>query len=182
MNILSYLILSIAVIYSFVLPSYGEISFLMEENKKYDNSIESIRQIENRTTELLTQVKNIDPEVKNKVETVLPNSLDFVRLVSQIDNVASNYALRINDISVVEKNANPDSSGEFSGGFEVLNYNSAVISFTFVSNYNNFINFTNELEKSLRILDIRNLQIDPASGNTYEFRVSYETYWLPSLN
>jgi uncharacterized protein YoxC len=103
MNILSYLILSIAVIYSFVLPSYGEISFLMEENKKYDNSIESIRQIENRTTELLTQVKNIDPEVKNKVETVLPNSLDFVRLVSQIDNVASNYALRINDISVVEK-------------------------------------------------------------------------------
>ncbi len=156
----------------------------MEENKKYEESIEAVKQIENKTTELLTQVKNIEPEVKNKIETILPNSLDFVRLISQIDNVASNYGVRINDISVVEKNANPDlGAGTNSpGGFEVLNYNSAVISFTFVSDYNNFINFTDELERSLRILDIKNLQIRPTALNSYEFRVSYETYWLPSVD
>lgn len=174
----SYLILAVAIGYSFVMPTYGDIKLLNEQNKKYEESMDSISLIDNKIAELTTRINNLDPEVKEKIDIMLPSSFDFVKLVSDIDVVARQNGITINNIRAQEKNMNPNTAE--GGALVAENYNSATIGFSFVSNYNNFLNFINELETSLRIMDVRSVQIKSATGSIYEFSVLYETYWLPS--
>lgn len=177
-SILSYLLLTLSIGYAFVYPAIGDISFLKQEKQKYLQSLETVRNIENKTNELLTQFNNIPPEERAKIDIVLPDSFEFVKIVHQIDNVAAKYGISIDDISSAENTFSASNSIEQAEPEKP--YNSATIKFSFTSSYENFLNFLNDLERSLRILDLKSVKLLTEEGGTYSYEVELETHWLKS--
>lgn len=175
-SFITYLILTFAVAYAFILPSWGDVSALMAEKEKYESTIETVSNIENKKNELLTQFNGISEEDKGSINTVLPTSFDFVRLISQIDAVASRNGISIDKVSSKETSS--------SGGNSIQEakpanpYRSAVISFSFEATYDKFLIFVNDLEKSMRILDIKSVKLETGKGAFHTYNVSFETYWL----
>lgn len=174
--ILTYIVLILSIGYAFIYPKMGEISFLMGEKEKYENYIEIIKNIENKKNELLTEFNKISVEDKKSIESLLPNSFDFVKLISQIDAVANKYNISIDKISSKEKSSSVGDSIESAGPSEI--YNSAIIGFSFVASYEKFNNFIKDLEKSLRILDIKSMKVNTQESGNYSYDVEFETYWL----
>lgn len=173
---ISYLVLTLAISYAFVYPAFGDISSLNDQKNKYLDSLNTVSNIENKKAELLTKFNQISDTDKKNIETVLPDSFDYVKLVSQIDAVAANYGISINSLS--QKDLSPSVGGSVADAGAEKPYHSALISFSFVGTYDNFKGFMDGLEKSLRILDIRSVKLTSQDNGIYSYNVEFETYWL----
>jgi hypothetical protein len=154
----------------------GDIDKLLEQKQKYVDSLETVNNIEIKKDELLTKFNAISDADKKSVETVLPKSLDFVKLISQIDTVAANYGISINKISSKEIGASVGTSIANAGPQK--SYNSSIIGFAFVASYDKFNAFMGDLEKSLRILDVRSVKLSSKDDGVYSYDVEFETYWF----
>lgn len=149
----------------------------MDQKKKYDDSLEMVSNIETKTNELLTRLKEIPDSERKNIETALPSSLDFVKLISQIDAVAANYGISIKSITSKEVGSSVGTSVE--NAEPPKTYHSSIIGFSFNASYDEFNAFMEELEKSLRILDIRSVKIvTQEDGRPYSYQVEFETYWF----
>lgn len=175
-SIIAYVILTLSIGYAFAYPSFGDISLLLDQKQKYLDSLEMVSNIENKKEELLTQFNAISEADKKNVETVLPSSLNFVKLVSDIDAVGAKYGITIDKIALKEI-ASPigDSLEEVA---PVKDYQSSLIGFSFDASYDKFNTFINDLEKSLRILDVRSTKVSTADSGVYTYDVEFEIYWL----
>ena len=178
-SILAYVIFTLSIGYAFIYSSIGGLSALIDEKQKYNNSLEMVGNIENKKNELLTKFNNISAADKKDIETILPSSLDFVRLVSQIDAVAANYGISIDKVYSRETSSSVGESIE--GAKPQRPYKSSIIGFSFTAPYNKFNAFMNNLEKSLRILDIRSVKLTTQESGIYSYNIEFETYWLKPL-
>ena len=127
-SIIAYIVLALSVGYAFVYPSMGEVSILMGERQKYETSLEMVNNIENKKNELLTEFNKISTEDKKDIDTVLPNSLNFVRLVSQISSVASKYNIVIDKTSY--RKTSPSTSESIGEEQPETMFDSAIINFS----------------------------------------------------
>jgi hypothetical protein len=57
-------------------------------------------------------------------------------------------------------------------------YNSFLLSFAVTTSYENFLLFIQDLETSLRLVDVVNISFSESITNEYEFEVNVRTYWL----
>ena len=57
-------------------------------------------------------------------------------------------------------------------------YGTMTLKFTVNSSYGNFINFLQDLENNLRLLDITEISFNTTDSGFYDFNVSFNTYWL----
>lgn len=175
-SIIAYIVLTLSVGYAFIYPSFGNINQLLDQKQQYLDSLKMVSNIEDKKDELLTKLGEIPEADRESVETILPSSLNFVRLVSQIDSVASRYGISIDNISSKELSSVTGSSIETAGPSKP--YSSATIGFSFDASYDQFQAFLDDLEKSLRILDIRSIELAATETGIYSYSVEFATYWL----
>jgi hypothetical protein len=173
---LAYVILTLAIGYAFIYPSVGDLSVLTEEKQKYENFLEMTGDIEAKKNELLSKFDAISDTDKKEIETILPNSLNLVKLVSDIDAVAARHGISINKISSKEVSSSVGNSIE--GAAPQKSYQSSIVGFSFTATYGEFRSFMDDLGKSLRVLDIRSVRFGTQDNGVYSYSVEFETYWL----
>jgi|SRR3989344_4660564 len=173
---LASIVVALGVAYAFVYPSLNDLSVLRAEEQKYEEAITTVQNIENRKNELLTQFNQVSATDRKKIETLLPDSLDFVRLTSDIDAIGSKYGIAIDKVSAIGHDTSSGTSIESAAPAKP--YQSAVVGFSFVASYDTFVKFLNDLERSLRILDIHSIHLTPQAAGLYMYTVEFETYWF----
>ena len=174
--IISYIVLTLAVGYAFILPTYNDLTVLNEEKQKYNDALETVANIEIRKNELLSKFNSISAEDKKSIEVFLPDSVSFVRLISEIDSLASKQGISIDRIS--SRDTDPSVGATIEDAGPQKPYRSSVIGFSFTASYDKFRIFMDDLEKSLRILDIKSLRISPEREGLFVYNVEFETYWF----
>ena len=172
-SIFAFIILALSIGYVFVYSPMDDISF---ERKKqgYEETLETMSHIEEKKQGLLIAFENISETDKQNINTIVPTSQNFMKLIYQIDVVASKYSISIDDVTAAENT----SSGDSVNTAQTKPYKSVVIGFSFDSSYKNFKSFMNDLEKSLRILDIRSVGLEAGKDGINKYSVKLETYWL----
>ena len=115
------------------------------------------------------------------METFLPTNDGIIRLIADIDGVASRHGITI--ASADSGQVRTDLSRSVAALPESKPYDSRIIDITFSSSYDDLMDFLLDLEKSLRIIDIRVIDFtEPAPGaKLTQYKVSLEVYWLKNL-
>jgi Tfp pilus assembly protein PilO len=175
-SIIACAILTLSIGYAFAYPSFGDLNNLLGEKQKYIDSLNMVSNIENKKNELTTKFNEIPSDDKKNIDTILPSSLNFVKLISQIDAVAAKYGISISNVSSKEADSSVGTSIENAGPSKP--YRSSIIGFSFTTSYENFKVFLDDLEKSLRILDIKSARLETKENGLYSYNVEFETYWL----
>ena len=107
---------------------------------------------------------------------MLPDNVDTVRLALELDSIASRYGVAIRDVRV------GDEAGQNADGpilpENSLPYQKVIVSFQFTSNYENAKRFLSDMEKNLRIMEIKSLSFKSDDSGLYTYNVAIETYWL----
>lgn len=175
--IVAYVVIALGIGYAFILPNYNDLTLLMEEQQKYEHSLEMVNNIENRKNELLAKFNNISAQDRKDIETVLPSSFNYIRLISQIDAVAARYGISID--RVTSREVDSSNGDSIAGAMPPKPYKSAIIGFAFDATYDKFGGFLSELEDSMRILDIQSINLSAGETGVYTYDVEFQTYWLP---
>jgi len=115
-----------------------------------------------------------------RLQKLLPDTVDNVRLIIDMDEIAKRYGLTIGNVRLdetkVTKSGAKDSTATITGGES--GYGTIPMGFSVTADYDTFLSFLEDLETSLRIIDITNIGLKPGANNIYSFDVSLKTYWL----
>lgn len=170
------LLLSVGLFYTFTNVQYQKVKKLYTLAGEYQSALDRVSDIVELRDTLLADYGTIAPTEIERIDKVLPDNIDNVRLALDLDGMAARHGISIQNVQTATD------SGESTDLVVLPEYEGAydrvIVSFGFVSNYSNFVDLLLDLEKSLRIMDIESVAFQTGESNFYDFRVAVETYWL----
>lgn len=174
-------IASVGIFFGFIQPQYEKTKETRTEAVRYENAVNKSNELRGVRDELMTKKNGISVDNLARIQKMIPDTVDNIRLILDMDEIAGKYGLSIKNIKVSsapraeERAIGPDNSP----------YGEALISFSVSSSYSNFKNFLKDLEQSLRLVDITALSLKAGGGekvgtgsDNYSFDISLKTYWL----
>jgi Tfp pilus assembly protein PilO len=182
----------------FTNPLFDDVSTLTAEVSSYNEALDNSKALENERDKLTAKFNAINPENLRRLEKLLPQNVDNIRLILEIEQIAKPYSMVLKDVkySTMEDKEKAENEGAViqPGRLEKdasKNYGSFDLEFSVSGTYNDFINFTRDLENNLRIVDIISVSFSSDSGNTpadpnkkttgpevYKYDLKIRTYWL----
>ncbi|MCE9549092.1 hypothetical protein K8Q98_01700 [Candidatus Nomurabacteria bacterium] len=185
--------LGIAGFLMFTQPFYHEISELKGQAAAYDEALNNSKALENERDKLTKKYNAIDATNLDKLAKLLPDNVDNIRLILEIEKVAAPYGMILRDVKynpVNESSMQNTSSTVAQTGItssrESPDYGSWDLEFSTEGNYEDFNNFIKALESNLRIVDISSIDFSSRSGSginlssseIYKYSFKIKTYWL----
>lgn len=169
----------------------AEANIIRASNNEYITAIKNAESLIKVRDKVLADYNKLLPEDREKLNKFVPKSVDNIRLIIDLNNVALRYGFALKGIKANassktsnESFAPPMNPGAISAPSMNRNVISApvldtvTVSFGVTAPYQQFISFLQDLEASLRILDISSLSVIANDSGVYEWKVELKTYWL----
>lgn len=177
-NIISILLIiaAIALFMVFTNPRFAQVQALSDEVAQFDSALDRSKELISLRDALLSRYNAIPTENIERISTMLPDSIDTVRLIIDIDALASRYGMSLANISI----GTPDDAQPTKGiGPSGDAFGRLTLSFTVASTYDRFRAFLNDLEHSLRIIDVTAIAFGTATdAGITPYTLTLTTYWL----
>lgn len=108
---------------------------------------------------------------KASLEAMVPSTIDNVKMIIDLNQMAVNHNRSIKNIVIktgADTTIGPDSRP----------YGTVSISFSISSSLKVFQDFLQELESSLRLVDVTSVSFVAGTEDQYDFNVEVKAYWL----
>lgn len=165
-----------AVFFALISPGYERIKNLKVEGGQYGEALEKSRQLQEIRDELLAKYNNFSSSDLDDLKKIVPDHVDNVRLIIEIDSIASQYGMVVRDASLSQQESKEEGIIISPGRQK----EEITLSFSVVSSYDSFLRFLADLEKSLRIVDIESVSFLASDVDSNEYNIDVKTYWLSS--
>lgn len=168
---------SIGLFFVVIDPQYNEVKDLQQEHKENEELLVKANDLREKRDELLSRYNNISSDERELLLKVLPETVDNVRLILNIDNIARNYGIVLRDIQI-------EGAEDEAGNSQIIDstrkgYGVITLSFGTSAPYGIFKSFMSDLENSLRIVDITDFEVATSpESNVYNYSITLDTYWL----
>ena len=173
-------IIAIGIFFAVIDPKYKEIKVLNNTKAENDVMLEKARQLSEKKANLTSRYNSISEEDKEKLKKALPETVDNVQLIFDIDNIAKEAQIVLRGFTVTG-GIMQDSESNSKQVIDKTVAGKGIISlaFSFSAPYDVFKNFMVDLEKTLRIVDITDFTVTAGSSNSiYDYSIKLNTYWL----
>lgn len=159
-------------------PTYQNIKVLSAKAASYQEALTKAQELRSVRDDLLKKRNEFSPELVTKLNHMLPDNVDNIRLIIDINNIAARHNLTLTDVSLgdISDGSTPRNSGAVGSTGEPVG--SVEVGFTIVASYEAYLAFLEDLEHSLRIVDVTKVSFKPESGNITNYQFSIRTYWL----
>lgn len=170
---------SVIVIVVLVIPRFHDVQDLRLQETDLKEALANSERLQQSWDELLDRYNAISPNDLGELDVLMPNNVDNVKLLIEIDTLAQLLGLRIDSVEV---QAVTDNNTENIEGAPINPAGAVDMNFTLAGGYTNFTTFINRIESSLRLMDIQLLDISTSENETgqldYEYDLTLRTYWL----
>ncbi|MCX6753259.1 MAG: type 4a pilus biogenesis protein PilO [Candidatus Nomurabacteria bacterium] len=188
--------ISISGFFMFLNPTYTEIKSLQTKIESYNTALSNSKSLENQRDKLASKYNSIDTQNLDKLTTLLPDSVDNIRLILEIEKIATPYGMALKDVKynpiVADPTVNSANKKLLKNTATKKDYGSWDLEFSTSGTYDDFISFSKDLEKNLRIVDISSVDFSADnnsssgtgmllatnSSSIYKFNFKIRTYWL----
>ncbi len=186
----------------FTSPLYSEVSKLNTQIASYNEALSNSKSLEAERDKLVQKYNSIDTNDLSKLQKMLPDTVDNIRLILEVEKLALPYGMVLKDVKYDTKSQTSTTTA----GTAVAPSNTKIVAnnkdygiwdleFSTQGTYFDFVNFTKDLEKNLRIVDISSIAFSSDSGNgpslkttagiapaqptnVYKYIFKIKTYWL----
>jgi len=175
-----FILLAVGLFFVYIDPTYKDIQNTLKEEAKFDQALDKSRELQEVRDKLLSKYNAFSTSDLDRLSKLLPDHVDNVRLVLDIDHIASTYGMRLKNVAISAK----EDRHEDVIGPDTNPYKSVSLSFSIASTYDNLKQFIKDLERSLRIVDVTSIALESletvtgGSGELYSYNISLKTYWL----
>lgn len=170
------LLLSVGLFYTFTNVQYRDVKGLNTLAGEYQNVLQNASAIVELRDRLLVTYGDLPRTEIERINKMIPDNIDTVRLAFDLDSMAARYGISIKSVQVAV-GTNEDADNVILQESDGV-YEKATVSIGFVSNYDNFMRLLADIERNLRIMDIKQVSFQTTETGLYDYLVSVETYWL----
>ena len=176
-------------------PTYsGSITALKDEINGLDTALLAAAQFKEKEAQLTAQRSALSQEQLGRLEAFLPDSVDNVQLIVDLNSLAARSGVQLSDFTISggESESSNGSAGtdqaplaapSVSGGNALALQSSEPtesleLSVSATGSYAAFRTFLAGVEQSLRPLDVVELSVEDSSTGVYTYDVTFRLYWL----
>ncbi len=150
----------VAMYFVYIKPMTVEVKARKAEKEEYTKVLTRVDEIKIKRDTIIEEYNSIPPEEIDRLNKIIPEKINSVSLLNDLSVLGSTYGIVIKDFKV----ADPDnSSRDVIGGGAPGSYKTSHITMSIVAQYEDFLNFLEDIEYSLSLLDVVNINILPGS-------------------
>lgn len=191
------IIAGVALFAIFTNPILGEISNLKSQIASYNQALDNANTLGAERDKLTKKYNAINPDDLAKLQKLLPDNVDNIRLILEIEKMASPYGMILEDVKYDSSNKQDSASAGAVAGPGATDsqvatsnktYGAWNLEFATEGTYANFLSFTKDLESNLRIVDISSVSFSSntsgavlgksQAADSYKYDFKIKTYWL----
>lgn len=141
---------------------------LQKVNMQYDETLKQADAIISQADELKAQYARVSNDQKAKMAIMVPDSIDKVRLLSEVKNIEKQTGFSLGELAYSDGNTLSNGRG------------AAGISFSVKTTYPKFKELMDTFEKSLRLYSIQSISfnVPEKEGDPISYQVKLETYYI----
>ncbi|HAE36638.1 MAG: hypothetical protein UR85_C0004G0024 [Candidatus Nomurabacteria bacterium GW2011_GWF2_35_66] len=188
-----FILISIAVFIFGVNPFYKQVSILRDDIVVYNTALSNSTNLQKTEDSLIKTYNGIKQSDKDRLDKFLPDSVDNIQFILEIERIANLHHMPIKDIKFepIRKSSTLDASTNTivsAVSTDTRPFGVFEIQFTTEGDYDSFILFLKDLESNLRLVDVKAISfvVPINSGkiakgedpNIYKYSLKVETYWL----
>ncbi len=164
------LILSVSLYFWFIDKKIDQLKDLRAEASSYSEVLDKTKELDDIRKKKLEAINNIGEKNLALLEKILPNNIDTIRLIINLNGIAKRHGLSINAVSL-------EGAGDSNNAS--LPYGVMSFGFSVKSSYEAFLNLLKDLERSLALIDVKSISLKPGvKDDDYSFSIKAQTYWL----
>lgn len=150
------------------------------ETVSYDQALTTANQLKSQRDQLLSKRATFSTDDVQKLERMLPDNVDNIRLIIDINNIAARHGLTLKNVSLGAVSSASTARSAVAVGASGDPVGSVNLGFTVTASYGNFLSYLADLEHSLRIVDVEKLNFKTGEGkvDSNDYSVTIRTYWL----
>lgn len=187
--------LALALFFFYTKPLYDSTGDIQADITQYDQALDKSTQLLQKKQQLMSRFNAFNPSDLDRLQKMLPDHVDNVALILDLDSLASRYGMGLENVDVSSDQSSGSGTDAAStiAVASTLKYESLTLRFSTRGTYTDFRQFLDSLQQSLRIVDITALTMSPDSDSTtnvagaaaaassepyYKYDISLRTYWL----
>lgn len=185
-------LISIATFIFGVNPYYKDVRILRTDINVYNVALDNSTNLQKTEDSLIATYNSIKDEDKSRLDKFLPNTVNNIQFILEIERIANLHNMPIKDIEFesVKKTNTPTDPNVIVSEVPTDNrpYGVFPISFKTSGKYDQFILFLKDLELNLRLVDVKSISFNVPDQNVklgngidptiFDYSLKVETYWL----
>lgn len=189
------IVASIGIFIGFIIPRYHTVQSLRTDVASYNANLSTATQLEQSRESLIAQYNAIQKTDLDNIDTLLPDSVDNIRLIIQVNALATKDGLgSLRSVDYDTNQASNTAGGTAKTTSQTtsnpvtdnLPYGQFAITFQTSGQYSNFLSFLSDLEQNLRLVDVTDIDFTatpsatglPTAASGLTYKVTLKTYWL----
>lgn len=160
--------------------AYQDIKGLQAQVGAFEQALSTAKSLRQQRDTLISKRNTFSAENVQKLERILPDNVDNIRFVIDINNIAARHNLSLKNVSLGALSDGKSDRGALAVGSSGDPVGSVEISFGLTASYDEYQVFLQDLEHSLRIVDVEKISFKPTTANAtvFDFSMTIKTYWL----
>ncbi len=185
------LMVAVGIFFVYVNPEWtGAIAQTKAAIAADNQALAAADQFTQTENQLASERSNIDPSNLSALETLLPDSVDNVGLILDLDALAARAGLALSNVDVANSTSGQSSqsgastSGTSGSGTQDMSaqptspVGQVDLSLSAVGTYDALRQFLAGVERSQRLLDVRDLSVQSSKTGVYNYKMTIRLYWL----
>lgn len=175
------LLAALGIFFGYVSPAWsGSIAATKAAIAGDDQALAAASEYTAQQNELTSARNAIDPANIARLTAFLPDSVDNVGLILDLNALAARSGLSLSNIDVMmDTQGAADSSTSGNAGIGAANPISSVdLSLFAIGTYPAMQAFLTGVEKSERLLDVRDIAVKGSDTGVYSYQMTLRLYWL----
>lgn len=169
---------AIGLFVAYINPTYKADQALAAERSSYEQALSTAKELRAQRDKLLAKRGTFSSDDIQKVERMLPDTVDNIRLIIDINNIAARHGLSLKNVQLGEVSSGSQKASATSVGSSGDPVGSVQLGFTVSAKYDDFRAFLADLEHSLRLINVEKMIFKVSGGATNDYDLTIRTYWL----
>ncbi len=173
------LFVSIGIFFGYIQPTWaGGIAHTKAAIAADDQALAAAQAYAKQQDTLIAALNAINPTDLARLATFLPNSVDNVGIILDLNALAARSGLSLANIDVSKNTASSLNSSNGALPVSINPVDSVDLSLSASGTYAAFQAFLEGVEKSQRLLDVRELLVKGSDTGIYTYTMRLRLYWL----
>lgn len=178
---------AIGLFFTYLSPAYDVLLAFQEQEVRLDQSLEQSKQLLVGYDGLLRDYNSITSDDLKKLSQILPDDIDAVRLIMDLDALTTKHRLSVRSFKVPQMDAGTSrvtAVNAVATPEENDPVGKAVLTIECDGKYEDFKALLSDIERSLTLMDVVGLELKvadmtkPNAVNTTVYTLELQTYWL----
>lgn len=173
---------SVAVFSTVISPRYKEVQKTKADVASFSSRLSTAEALKASREDLISKYNSIPKADLDNIKVLLPDSVDNIRLIIQLDALATKNGLSSLRNVQYETAKSDQPAAAQSPQTVQKTYGEFNLSFSTTGPYKNFLAFISDLEQNLRLVDVTEVKFTQGAGlgvvDNLSYVISLKTYWL----